>query len=191
MSINPIEETALIEKLQRRLDLGQRLLGRVEELKLGQLKMWVGPVRNCLRLLYGRESAVVQQFPLIDGLLTAEQIQREFQVRVYRLSAFIDHLNQTGERYFIPGKCGKVFIGHGQSAVWRELKDFLQDRLHLPWDEFNREAVAGLTTFERLSEMLSAASFAFLIMTAEDEHLDATVHARENVVHEVGLFQGG
>jgi predicted nucleotide-binding protein len=27
-------------------------------------------------------------------------------------------------------------------------------------------------------------------MTAEDEHLDGSRHARENVVHEVGLFQG-
>jgi predicted nucleotide-binding protein len=27
-------------------------------------------------------------------------------------------------------------------------------------------------------------------MTAEDEHLDSTMHARENVIHETGLFQG-
>ena len=25
-----------------------------------------------------------------------------------------------------------VFIGHGRSSLWRELKDFIQDRLHLP-----------------------------------------------------------
>lgn len=27
-------------------------------------------------------------------------------------------------------------------------------------------------------------------MTGEEERLDATLHARENVIHEVGLFQG-
>ena len=27
-------------------------------------------------------------------------------------------------------------------------------------------------------------------MTAEDEHADGTQHARENVIHEIGLFQG-
>jgi predicted nucleotide-binding protein len=27
-------------------------------------------------------------------------------------------------------------------------------------------------------------------MTAEDEQADGTVHARQNVVHEAGLFQG-
>ena len=70
------------------------------------------------------------------------------------------------------------------------MKDFIADRLRLPWDEFNREEVAGYTTSERLQTMLSQAAFAFLIMTAEEEHRDATVHARPNVIHEVGLFQG-
>ena len=30
---------------------------------------------------------------------------------------------------------------------------------------------------------------AFLIMTGEDEHIDGTLHARRNVIHEIGLFQ--
>lgn len=85
---------------------------------------------------------------------------------------------------------GKIFIGHGRSEAWRDLKDFIQDRLQLPWDEFNREATAGLSTKERLEAMLDSASFAFLVMTAEDEHADSLRHARENVIHEVGLFQG-
>lgn len=38
--------------------------------------------------------------------------------------------------------------------------------------------------------MLDATTFAFLIMTAEDQHADGTRHARENVIHEVGMFQG-
>ena len=50
--------------------------------------------------------------------------------------------------------------------------------------------VAGVPTAERLGEMLDAAAFAFLIMTAEDEQPDGKVRARENVVHEAGLFQG-
>jgi predicted nucleotide-binding protein len=83
-----------------------------------------------------------------------------------------------------------VFLGHGRSPVWRELKDFIENRLHLPVDEFNSVPVAGVTTTSRLSELLDAAAFAFLIMTAEDEQIDGKVRARENVVHEVGLFQG-
>jgi hypothetical protein len=83
-----------------------------------------------------------------------------------------------------------IFIGHGHSPLWRELKDFIADRLRLPWTEFNSEEPAGYETTERLQIMLSQATFAFLIMTAEEEHKDTTVHARPNVIHEIGLFQG-
>jgi len=84
----------------------------------------------------------------------------------------------------------KVFIGHGSAAAWRDLKDFVKDRLDLPFDEFNRVPIAGKATVARLREMLDEAAFAFLVMTAEDEHHDGTKHARMNVVHEAGLFQG-
>ena len=83
-----------------------------------------------------------------------------------------------------------VFIGHGRSSVWKDLKDFIQDRMHLPWDEFNRVPVAGFTNITRLSQMLDEAAIAFLIMTAEDEQADGKQHARQNVTHEAGLFQG-
>lgn len=84
----------------------------------------------------------------------------------------------------------KIFIGHGHSLVWLELKNFLSDRLELECDEFNRVSTAGIATTERLQAMLKVSGFAFLIMTGEDEQFDGEIRARENVVHEVGLFQG-
>lgn len=83
-----------------------------------------------------------------------------------------------------------IFIGHGRFYLWKDLKDFIQDRLGLAWDEFNRVPVAGITNIARLSQMLDDAAIAFLIMTAEDEQADGKIHARMNVVHEAGLFQG-
>ena len=83
-----------------------------------------------------------------------------------------------------------VFIGHGRSPIWRELKDFIEDRLHLPVDEFNRVPVAGVPNITRLSEMMDAAAIALPVMTGEDEQPDGQLRARMNVVHEAGLFQG-
>jgi predicted nucleotide-binding protein len=85
---------------------------------------------------------------------------------------------------------GKIFIGHGRSLIWKDLRDFLRDRLNLQWDEFNRESPAGLSNKERLEAMLDSACFAFIVMTGEDEHADKSKHARANVIHEAGLFQG-
>lgn len=101
------------------------------------------------------------------------------------------HLERKSRKRKIAARIGtNVFIGHGRSHAWRDLKDFVQDRLDLPWDEFNRVPVAGVTNIARLSEMLDAAAVAFLVMTAEDEMADGGLQARMNVVHEAGLFQG-
>jgi predicted nucleotide-binding protein len=101
------------------------------------------------------------------------------------------HLERKSNRKRETDRIGtNVFIGHGRSSAWRELKDFVQDRLGLPWDEFNRVPVAGITNIARLSSMLDAAAIAFLVMTAEDVLEDGEVQARLNVVHEAGLFQG-
>ena len=83
-----------------------------------------------------------------------------------------------------------VCIGHGRSKEWKDLKDFIADRMKLPWDEFNRVSVAGIPNTVRLSTMLDGAAIAFLVLTAEDETADGKVQARLNVVHEAGLFQG-
>ena len=83
-----------------------------------------------------------------------------------------------------------IFIGHGRSELWRVLKDFVSDRLELGCEEFNTVPTAGMSTQERLSEMLDGCGFAFLILTGEDLHSNDELHARENVVHEAGLFQG-
>jgi len=83
-----------------------------------------------------------------------------------------------------------VFIGHGHSPLWRDLKDFIADRLHPEWEKFNRASTAGLSTKERLQAMLDDSRFAFLVLTAEDERPGGSMHARDNVIHELGLFQG-
>ncbi len=87
-------------------------------------------------------------------------------------------------------KGANVFIGHGHSAAWKDLKDFVQYRLCLRWDEFNRVSIAGITNTVRLSQMLDDAAIALLVMTGEDEQVDGTARARMNVIHEAGLFQG-
>jgi predicted nucleotide-binding protein len=49
---------------------------------------------------------------------------------------------------------------------------------------------AGHTIRDILEEMLGASTFALLVMTGEDDTKDGKLLARQNVVHEAGLFQG-
>ncbi len=101
------------------------------------------------------------------------------------------HVENLTQKAIVSERVGtNIFIGHGRSAVWRDLKDFIQDRMRLPYDEFNRVPVAGVTNIARLSQMLDNSAIAFIVLTAEDEQVDSKMHARMNVIHEAGLFQG-
>jgi len=129
-------------------------------------------------------SVIAQASSLLSSFHSCEKLGKYAR----RAASHIENLEKKQKREERIGT--NVFIGHGRSNIWKDLKDFIQDRLHLPWDEFNRVPVAGFTNIARLSQMLDEAAIAFLIMTAEDEQADGKQHARQNVIHEAGLFQG-
>ncbi len=82
-----------------------------------------------------------------------------------------------------------VFLGHGHSATWRELKESLE-LYEVDVITYETEKRHGYSVKETLERMLHKCNFAVLIHTAEDEQEDGALRARQNVVHETGLFQG-
>jgi predicted nucleotide-binding protein len=182
-------EDRIIDILQHRIEVAERILEK-GEVKPGQLKMWTGSVMHNLKLVYGDvKNIAVLWHP--ERMQTDRSSLDELVHRKDLLVKYLANLQLIGENIYSNDNTeSRIFIGHGQSPIWRELKDFVFHRLDLPWDEFNREPIAGITTTERLNEMISSAMFAFLIMTAEDEQPDDSIRARQNVVHEAGLFQG-
>lgn len=87
-------------------------------------------------------------------------------------------------------KGGKVFIGHGRSKLWARVQLFLKEDLNLETFTFESEPRTSESIIQILENFLSSSSFAILILTAEDETIDGKVRARQNVIHEAGLFQG-
>jgi predicted nucleotide-binding protein len=84
----------------------------------------------------------------------------------------------------------KVFIGHGGDPQWKDLKDHLHEKHGYVVEAYEIGSRAGHAIRDILEEMLEASSFALLVMTGEDETKDGKLLARQNVVHEAGLFQG-
>jgi hypothetical protein len=157
--------------------------GLVQSLSVAEIELTLRETRR-IRTQYPDEVKLLQQERELARILA--------RIR-HRVALFVNTLEAASlERK--PSKQAEhgmgVFIGHGRSHVWRELKDFLSETLGLRVIEFNREPTAGISTAERLAKMLADADFAFLVLTAEDPRGDGRLHARENVVHEAGLFQG-
>lgn len=91
---------------------------------------------------------------------------------------------------FVNQKKPCVFIGHGRSKLWANVKLFIEEDLKLETVLFESESRVGESIVPILEEMLNKATFAVLILTAEDETAEGQKRARQNVIHEAGLFQG-
>lgn len=83
-----------------------------------------------------------------------------------------------------------IFIGHGGSSQWKKLKDHLHDLHQYEVEAYEVGARAGHAIRDTLQGMLEVSNFAILVMTGEDEGKGGQLRARQNVIHELGLFQG-
>jgi predicted nucleotide-binding protein len=160
-------------------------------------RRWLGRVTALVELVdLPRADAIKQQTPVFGmpvsvGMRGAAwaQVLQNLQDVIAKLEIGGYPAARTPDRG--QGSTGnRVFIGHGRSSEWLKLMKFLTERLGLDYEEFNREPAAGYSNKERLEAMLESSGFGFLVMTAEDVDSEGQLHARENVVHEAGLFQG-
>lgn len=82
-----------------------------------------------------------------------------------------------------------IFLGHGGNPVWYAVEKHL-NKLNLSCITFESENQVGRHNLERLRECLDNCNFAIILMTAEDTVNENDIRARQNVLHEIGLFQG-
>jgi hypothetical protein len=83
-----------------------------------------------------------------------------------------------------------IFIGHGHDRQWMELRDHLRDHQKFQVATYEIEPRTPSLTQNVLQSMLDQSTIACLLFTGEITHDDGSLHARENVIHELGLFQG-
>jgi len=84
----------------------------------------------------------------------------------------------------------RVFISHGRSGEWNKVQNFLEKDLEIPTLELAQQPNLGRTVLQKLEEESSKCSIAVIVMTGEDLTNDGEIRARENVMHEIGYFQG-
>lgn len=185
---NESEQIPILDRLRQILDDG-RSLSLKEDLTAIKVEVWVIKLRSVLMKVYGAKADQLNYFP--GPGRDDSELSRKVRLvrRLDQLEKLISELQGLPQASLLPSSDKKIFIGHGKSLLWLKLKEFITERLALPCEEFNSEPTPGIHTTERLEAMLSQARMAFLVMTAEEKHADGTLHARPNVIHEVGLFQ--
>nr|WP_255639028.1 nucleotide-binding protein [Deinococcus betulae] len=84
----------------------------------------------------------------------------------------------------------RVFISHGRDGAWREVQEFIERTLRIPTLELAQEANRGRTIFQKLIDESDNCGYAVIVMTGDDRVEEEQIRARENVMHEIGYFQG-
>lgn len=133
-------------------------------------------------IVYGRTSTSIE-----IGLPSKQDIEKVFEVFEDNYEKF--KIPEEDSKKIIQDEV-KVFIGHGRNNQWRDLKDHLENKHKFNVIAYETGVRAGYSISEVLEEMSQEASMAFLVHTGEDLGEDGVLHARENVIHETGLFQG-
>jgi hypothetical protein len=84
----------------------------------------------------------------------------------------------------------KIFISHGTSADWMKLQFFLERNTKRPTLELAQKPSFGNTVIAKLADAANQCSHAVIVMTGDDSMRKGAHRVRENVMHEIGYFQG-
>jgi predicted nucleotide-binding protein len=83
-----------------------------------------------------------------------------------------------------------VFMSHGRAEDWRAVQAYIERDLGIDTKELAQEPNLGRTVLGKLSEVSDSCDAAVIVMTGDDLDAEGQARARENVLHEIGYFQG-
>lgn len=96
---------------------------------------------------------------------------------------------RIGEKIENQNRPNRIFISHGQSTEWYKVQSFIEKDIQLKTLELAQEPSIGRTVLQKLNDEANRCGYAVIVMTGDDIVGDQK-RARENVMHEIGFFQG-
>lgn len=84
----------------------------------------------------------------------------------------------------------RVFITHGNTNEWRKVQPFIEKDVKLETIELAQQYNGGQTIIEKLITNGDRCDSAVIVWTGDDIDGTGEPRARENVMHEIGFFQG-
>lgn len=134
-------------------------------------------------LMTGRESGTTELTADAMRLGAHYFLEKSSSVFDEKLFSMIDEIAAHKRR--------RIFVSHGHNEILRlRLKDFLASRLKLETVVLKDLPSRGLTVIEKLEPASERCCFAVILLTRDDEQKAGTVRSRQNVIHELGFFQG-
>lgn len=127
--------------------------------------------------------------PSMDGPLYEKQ---DIEPLINNLDFILELQSNSriGENMLVAEKRRKIFISHGRSVEWYKIQAYIEKDLSIQTLELAQEPNLGRTVLQKLNEEAEKCSIAVIVMTGDDMTVDGEMRTRENVMHEIGFFQG-
>jgi len=153
---------------------------------------------SALEMINNSDSEIVKRFnSLADGALLSADIKVGLKQLMDLASIIVEMLESgllahTTQTKMTKAKYGitKLFVGHGRNPAWSRVESHLEKDLGLKVEVFETTSRTSQHIVDILRGFLDECDAAVIVMTAEDKTVEGTIRARQNVIHEVGLFQG-
>lgn len=123
------------------------------------------------------------EFPYCYALGQIEKLARDIE-QVFELRANSELAVPVSEAP------RRVFVTHGRANDWTQVQNFIERDLKIQTLELAQEPNQGRTLLQKLEQESSKCSYAVIVMTGDDFDSGGNPRARENVMHEIGYFQG-
>lgn len=134
------------------------------------------------------------EIPKPDGISADGPLYSKLQVDPFVNNLeYILELNSNvriGEKHKEETKGKRIFISHGSSKEWYKIQVYIERDLSIPTLELAQEPNLGRTVLQKLTEESNKCCIAIIVMTGDDKSSNGEIRARENVMHEIGFFQG-
>lgn len=193
---------ALDEVLSRRPWGNSRPIGNFKVEEVGRyfngMSTQLGMLRAELPDLFA-DFIAMSHMPNVEMTKPTPESPAEYQYgrpQLEELALDIDHIFaiRASSELATPVAVGNaprcVFISHGHGPEWREVQSHIEKDLSLNTIELEQEPNQGRTVLGKLCEYSTHCDSAVIVMTGDDVDAEGQLRARENVIHEIGFFQG-
>jgi predicted nucleotide-binding protein len=191
---NEAPKINLVKDLSKAVDMVHRMYKSPSSDAI-QIKRAYLHLLSPLKKIFGSDSELTREF---NNLFSRASVT-DYKARLQQMLAFgagiLDVLENESLKRALKSQnklsgLTKVFVGHGHNPIWSRIVIYLEHELKLTVEAYEMETRTSSHIVDILKGFLDSCDAAVILMTSDDMTIEGIGRARQNVIHEIGLFQG-
>lgn len=144
--------------------------------------------------LYEKVKIFLKTNDLEDSIVRPNSLHKNYDItkkQIAKLRGIYELQTSTGDLIATECRDFNVFIGHGHHLLWTRVALHLLEDYNIKSVYYENQCRVDVSIDDTIEEFLQNNKIKFAIFTLmkEDETADSNKRARQNVIHELGIFR--